>query len=390
MWRRILAFSDIHSFFLFGARGTGKSTLLKQRFKPEETLWIDLLDLQQEDELARNPQQLEAIVLGTSEKILRVVIDEVQKIPRLLDVVQKLMAITNKQFILTGSSAKKLRHGAANLLAGRAFVYHLYPFSFLELAATFDLGEALQYGLLPRVFHFKVAQEKQQFLQAYALTYLREEIWAEQLVKKLDPFRRFLEVAAQVNGKIINYARLARDVGVDDKTISHYFELLEDTLLGFFLEPFHSSFRKRLAKKAKFYFIDIGIARALSRTLTLSIQPGTSFYGELFEQFIVAEIYKLFHYYQPEYRLSFLQTKDDAEIDLVIERPGLPLCLIEIKSTASIDPSKLTSIKNIAEELNAEAYCLSNDPQIKKVGIVRALPWRQGIMEICGLSEHIK
>lgn len=164
---------------------------------------------------------------------------------------------------MTGSSARQLRRGGANLLAGRAFVYYLHSLSCFELQDEFDLEKALQWGTLPRTFSLDESIEKNEFLRSYADTYLKEEIWNEQVIRKLHPFRCFLEVAAQCNGKIINYANISRDVGVDDKTIKEYFLILEDTMIGFFLEPFHNSFRKRLVEKPKFYFFDPGVVRAL-------------------------------------------------------------------------------------------------------------------------------
>ena len=233
-----------------------------------------------------------------------VIIDEVQKLPVLLDVVHLL--IENKKsekiFILTGSSARKLKTDGVNLLAGRAFVCHLYPFSFLEVGGGFNLDHALCWGMLPKIFSLADSEDKEKFLQTYAQIYLKEEIWGEQLIRKLDPFRRFLEVAAQSNGKIVNYLNVSRDVGVDDKSVKNYFSILEDTLLGFMLEPFHHSFRKRLKLSPKFYFIDVGIARALARMLTLQPVESTSYYGELFEQFIVVECIKLASYFKSEYR----------------------------------------------------------------------------------------
>ena len=209
-----------------------------------------------------------------------------------------------------------------NLLAGRAFVYHLYPLTYLELGAHFKLEDALSWGLLPKAVNLTTATAKRKFLQSYALTYVKVEVWAEQLIKKLDPFRRFLQVAAQANSKIVNYANIARDVGVDDKTVATYFEILEDTLLGFTLQSYRYSFRKRLRHAPKFYFIDVGIARALSKTLTLPPIPSTHYYGDLFEQFIVTECLKLAGYNKSEYEFSYLRTENDVEVDLIVERPG--------------------------------------------------------------------
>ncbi len=384
MLKRTQQLTQHYSLFLFGARGTGKSTLIEQTFDLERCLYINLLNPLEEDRFAKDPQELVRLVKAMPKHHQHVIIDEVHKLPKLLDVVHLLIEAekTDKFFVLTGSSARKLKTAGVNLLAGRAFVYHLFPFSFVELAEQFDLTETLKYGLLPGVFHFNSAQEKQHFLQAYALTYLKEEIWAEQIVKKLDPFRKFLTVAAQCNGKIINYLNIARDVGADDKTIKNYFSILEDTLLGFMLEPFQHSFRKRLRASPKFYFIDTGITRALSQMLSLPPKPGTSYYGELFENFIVTEILKLATTYQTEYRFSYLLTGSGVEVDLVVERPGQPLLLIEIKSTDHVNHTQLSTLESIVADIGeCEAICLSQDPRPKTIGSVTVHPWAMGIRQ---------
>ncbi len=381
MFNRLLRLPTEQSFFLFGARSTGKSTLLSTLFSSSTSLWIDLLNPAEEDRFTHDPSELEQLVLATHESITHVIIDEVQKLPRLLDVVQRLMSKTQKRFVMTGSSARKLKRGGANLLAGRAFVYHLFPFSFVEVGEMFDLEKALNWGMLPQIFATRTNDDRVRFLQAYAYTYLKEEIAAEQIVRKLGPFRRFLEIAAQCNGKIINYAKIASDVGVDDKTVKEYFLTLEETLIGFFLEPFQHSFRKRLSHKPKFYFFDLGVTKALARTLTVDLRPSTSAYGEAFEHFIVLEVLKLASYFKPEYRFSYIRTKDDAEIDLVVERPGQPLLLIEIKSTQHVKTEDLSTISSMVKELNGEAICLSNDPMPRTIGEVRILPWQQGLLK---------
>jgi len=379
MITRLIKLPRRKSFFLFGPRGSGKSTLLKQLFSTETTLFIDLLDPEEENRFALKPSELEAIILALPKKIIRIVIDEIQKIPKLLDVVHLLIEKTNKTFILTGSSARKLKYGGSNLLAGRAFVYNLQPFSFLEIGKEFDLSMALQYGTLPRVFTL-LKNEKSKFLQAYAITYLKEEIWGEHLIRKLDPFRKFLEVAAQCNGKILNYANISRDVGVDDKTIKEYFTLLEDTLIGFFLEPYVGSFRKRLSLKPKFYFFDCGVTKALTRTLSLPLREGTSAYGETFEHFVILECVKLAGYFKPEYRFSYLYTKDGVEVDLVVERPGLPHLLIEIKSATDVSKEHLRQFIKISQDFkNCKAVCFSNAKYAAKHSNVTVLPWQEGV-----------
>lgn len=382
MFKRFLNLSKSQHLFLFGARGTGKSTLLKSSLKSEETFMLDLLSPRLEGQFSRNPDSLKEIVHALPEEIHTVVIDEIQKVPRLLDVVHSLIEEKQKRFVLTGSSARKLKRGNANLLAGRAFVYHLFPLSALEIGEKFDLLETLQFGQLPKLFEFTHPEDKTEFLMAYAHTYIKEEIFAEQLVKLLDPFRRFLEVAAQANGKIVNVANIARDVGVDDKTVRSYFSILEDTLIGFMLEPFQNSFRKRLSQKPKFYFFDVGVSRALAYMLNVPISPRTKAFGDAFEHFIILECIKLASYFRLNYRFSYLHTKDDAEIDLVVERPGKPLLCIEIKSSETIDEDDMRTFTSLTKDLqNSEAVCFCNESIKRKIGNVLIMPWREGVLQ---------
>jgi predicted AAA+ superfamily ATPase len=382
MFSRFRHFSHKHSFFLFGPRGTGKSTLLKERFNQKECLWLDLLDSTIEDRFSRRPSELYSIVKALSDEVTHVIIDEVQKVPELLDEVHRLIEETDKIFVLTGSSARRLKRGGANLLAGRAFVYHLYSLSCFELGSQFSLEKALHWGTLPKIFQLNEDNEKGEFLRSYADTYLKEEIWSEQVVRKLAPFRRFLEVAAQCNGKIINYANIARDVGIDDKTVKEYFSVLEDTMIGFFLEPFHHSLRKRLAEKPKFYFSDTGIVRSLSRRLSVPLLPKTSAYGEAFEHFVLLECIRLGSYFQPDYRFSFVRTPNDVKIDLVVERPGQKTLCIEIKSTEEIHEKDLGAFSRLTRDIpDSEAIVLSQDRFLKKFDHITCYPWREGLLE---------
>lgn len=334
------------SFFLFGARGTGKSTLLRTRFNQANCLWLDLLNIALEDQLAKRPDDLVRMVNGHKFDAGRagissdetaptkwVVIDEVQKVPKLLDVVHRLIEQDNICFALTGSSARKLKYGSANLLAGRAFMRALFPLTWQELGESFDLSVLLQFGSLPEVIGLTDPDDKKDYLRSYALTYIKEEIWAEHLVRKLNPFRKFLEVAAQTDTEPINYAAIGRDVGVDQKTVRSYYQILEDTLLGFLLEPYAASVRKRQSQRQKFYFFDAGVSRALSHQLETGMAQSTYGYGRAFERFVIIESIRAANYLKNDFRFSYLRTKDNAEIDLIIDRPGLPLALVEIKST---------------------------------------------------------
>lgn len=374
---RLLQLPLKDSFFLFGARNTGKSTMLKHVFGEKKALWIDLLNTDEEERYAMEPMKFKQEVLSLDKAIKYVIVDEIQKLPRLLDLIHQLIESTDKIFIMTGSSARKLRHGGANLLAGRAFVYNLYPLSALEINKQFDLDDALRFGTLPSVvYKMKTVKKKISFLQAYAQTYLKEEIWLEQFIRKIDPFRRFLEVSAQCNGQVVNFSNIAKDVGVDDKTIKQYFSILEDTLMGFFLEPFNTSFRKRLDSKPKFYFFDPGVCRALTRTLTIPMKKSTSDYGCAFEHFIILECMRLASYYYPEYRFSYIRTKNDVEIDLVVERPGKKILCIEIKSSDNVHEDKLAAFINLVKDLeNSEAICISQEKRARKIGSVTVLPW---------------
>jgi predicted AAA+ superfamily ATPase len=350
------------SFFLFGARGVGKSTYLKESFLlNEKNLYIDLLDDQQFDRYYKDHKLIEDY--SEQKKYEWIIIDEIQKIPALLDRIHRCIEKYRQKFILTGSSARKIARGGANLLAGRANVYRLFPFSSMELKEKFNLVDVLTWGTLPRVYALETFEEKKMFLRSYAQTYLKEEIQQELILRKIDPFRDFLEIAAQSSGKILNFSSIARDVGVDAKTIHNYFQILEETYLGFFLPAFHRSIRKSQLQSPKFYFIDNGIKRTLSRELDQKVESRTSEYGELFESWVIQEIFRFNFYYELDYRLSFFATKHGVEFDLVLNR-GKEIILIEIKSTSIIDIEEVRSMKKNSEDFPTQTkkFYLSNDP----------------------------
>jgi len=380
MFERLIQLREKQSAFLFGARGVGKTTLLKSLPWLKDALMINLLQAKNENQFARRPDALADIVRALPDTQPYVVIDEIQKLPKLLDIVHDLIESTDKIFILTGSSAKKLRHGGANLLAGRALLYHLYPLTYLEVGSEFNLSHAMQYGMLPKTFELTNDIEKQLFLEAYVNLYLKEEVWAEKYVRDLEPFRHFLEVAAQTNGKIINFSNIAKDVGVSDYTVQDYFTILEDTLIGYFLHPFQHSFRKRLSKKPKFYFFDTGVVRALMRLIEIPLTESTSGFGEAFEHFIINQCIQLASYYHRNYRFTYLTTKDDAKIDLVVERPGQKILFIEIKSSTTIESRHLSTLKMLSRDFgDCEPICLCREQYIKNIDGIMVYPWALGI-----------
>jgi predicted AAA+ superfamily ATPase len=343
---------------------------------------VNLLDLEVESRLVRDPMSLQREVVALPGHTTHVVLDEIQKLPVLLDVVHNLIETLKvpQVFILTGSSARKLKAGGANLLAGRAAVRTLFPLSVAELESEFDLQTALTWGTLPAVWNTTDSDERSDFLRAYATTYLKDEIWGEQIIRNLPPFRRFLEVAALQSGKIINYSKIARDVGVDVKTVQSWYEVLQDTLVGFYLDAYHSSVRKQLRQAPKFYFFDTGVTRALAQMLTVTPAERTSYYGDLFEQFVVTQLRSRSVYENLDYKLSYLMTKSQMEIDLVVERPGKPLALIEIKSTTAVSEDDFRTLDHFSDEFEgAELYIWSRDKVAQKRGRIHAVEWRQGV-----------
>ena len=371
------------SFFLFGARGTGKTTLIKERFLDEQTLYIDLLKYQEFQQLAVDPGSLEKRI-NALPSCHRIVIDEVQRIPAVLNEVHRLIEESpGRQFILTGSSARKLKRGGANLLAGRAFVYNLFPVLHSEARERFDLDWALQWGTLPRMFDITEEWARKEYLLAYSDTYLREEILQEQLIRNLDPFQRFLPIAAQSSGSILNYRTIARDVGAAPQTIQSYFQILDETLIGFFLPAYHPSIRKQERVSPKFYLFDQGVLRSLSRQLDSQLVPGTYAFGRAFEHFIIQQIRAAISYSRKQHELYYYQTQGGLEVDLVIDRPGSPVVLLEIKSSPVVRADHCKHLQAAAEAFkNCEAYCFSLDPIRKKFGDVLCLPWQEGLAEL--------
>lgn len=385
MYSRLLDLDLNESHLLLGARGTGKSTFLRRLFDdPNQILWIDLLKPEVEDRYRLDPQLLERQCAGLDSIVKYVVVDEIQKVPSLLDVVHLLIESTDLRFILTGSSARKLKRGSANLLAGRALANFLFPLSFIELSEDFELSTALSYGTLPKIWTTKSDKTRRKFLETYALTYIKEEVQAEQLTRLLDPFRRFLAVAAQMNGKIINFQKIASDVGVDPKTVRNYFEILEDTLIGFLLEAYDKSTRKRLRKSSKFYFFDPGVARSLANELTIPLVQGTYAWGASFEHFIICEMQRLISYSGNQFELAYCRTENGVEIDVVCLRPGLPPLLIEIKSTHKIKPEAAKSLLSLGPTIDAKAekVILSNDPLPQLIDGVQCYPWKTGLRKL--------
>lgn len=382
MLKRLCSVSQNQSFFLFGARGTGKSTLLRSLSQFKGCLYIDLLKPSQEEIYSLDP---EALIRQTQHLTNRdwVVIDEVQKCPKLLDVIHGLIEDKKINFALAGSSSRKLKHGGANLLAGRAVVFSMFPLTYFELQNKLSLAEILNWGTLPKILEFSTGLEKNRYLKSYVYTYLKEEIQVEQVVRKLEPFRLFLPVAAQMDGQILNYSKIAKDVGADHKTIANYYQILVDTNLGFLLDSYHKSVRKVQHETPKFYFFDTGVKRALEKQINIPLEPKTTTYGNAFEAWFVNECHRYNCYYELDYSFSYLRTKDGAEIDLIIETPDKKIFLIEIKSASKIDADHLKHLISFKKDfIGGEFICACDVSRKEMRDEIQILPWRDALKKI--------
>lgn len=382
MYQRKIAPDLEHSFFLFGARGTGKTFWLKNALiKQKNTIWIDLLDEEEYLKFLKRPQLLVEILGGDRPKKSIIVIDEIQRIPALLNYVHKLIEDKGYIFALTGSSARKLKRSGANLLAGRALLNKLHPLTSFELGKDFDLIQTLNWGALPSVQKKSSNKFKSNYLKTYVQTYLKQEIKEEQIIRNLSPFIKFLEIAAQMNGQILNFSNIARHCGVDSHAIDRYFEVLIDTMLGFYLEPFHESVRKRQAQHSKFYFFDLGVKRALENMLTVPIlERGGSTFGDAFEHFYILELIRLNDYYEKDYKFSYIRTGNDVEFDLIIERPGKDKILIEIKSSDFVNEIEVRKREDLYNDLKpCQFWVVCREKRKRKIRSALILPWEHSL-----------
>ena len=347
MLERLLKLREVEedSLFLWGSRQTGKSTLLKALF-PKARLY----DLLKTD--VRMAFQLRPALLREECELLDegdlVIIDEVQKVPALLDEVHWLMENRGMRFILSGSSARKLRRSGANLLGGRALRFTLFPFVSAEIP-DFDLQRALNNGMLPR--HYLVADPSKR-IQAYIGDYLQQEIVEEAIVRQLDAFTRFLQVAAMSNTEIVNYTNIAQDCGVSAKTVKEYFAILEETMLGFYLPAYTKVIKRKLIQSPKFYYFDVAIPNHLLHRRIL--QPGTDIYGHTLEHFVVQELRAFVSYTFGEDKiLSYWRTLDNKyEVDVLIcdALTNRVEVAIEIKSADHVVSNDTKGLKAFGEE----------------------------------------
>lgn len=376
MYQRLLKLPE-RSFFLFGPRGTGKSVWLQQVLA-HASLRIDLLKSGDFLRYKRDPGLLarEAAALGESEAWI--IVDEVQKLPELLDEVHALLFESDRyRFALSGSSARKLKRSEANMLGGRALSRRMFPLSMLETGADFSLQTALRYGQLPMSVTAASEEEKIDFLDAYIETYLREEIQQEALTRNLDSFYRFLTVAATVNGQMLNIANIAREVGVARSTVQGYFSILEDTLLGWYLPAWRKRVKVKEVAHAKFYLFDCGVQRALAGLHR--DKPSSHEAGTLFETFILNELRALNSWRSLGGQFYFWRTPSGNEVDLIWRR-GNRAAGFEIKSSREWKSSYNKGLTALLQAGEIErAFGIYRGERIQKHGEVTVLPWPTAI-----------
>lgn len=364
-FERLLSLDDLlkkKSFFLFGPRSTGKTFLIREQMGKARV--YDLLDHDVFARLARRPRLLEEELPSSN----RIVIDEIQKLPSLLDEVHRLIESRGTRFLLTGSSARKLKRGGVNLLGGRAWEARLHPLTYPELP-SFDLIRTLNRGGLP---HVQLSGSPGEELKSYVNLYLREEVIAEALVRKIDQFARFLDVIALQNGEELHYQGLASDAGVPVKTIQSYIQILEDTLLGFAVPSFGATRKRKAIARSKFFLFDVGVVNALARRG--EILPRSELFGKAFEHLMMLELRAFLSYRRLDHPLQYWRSTSGFEVDCIV---GDRLAL-EFKASDCIVDRHLRGLQALREEGLLRDYAvISLDPAPRTVDGIRVLPWRR-------------
>lgn len=363
------------SIFLWGARQTGKSSYLKEHYP--NSIYYDLLNTHEIVRLTSEPQLLyeEVKALPADKLKFPVIIDEVQKVPDLLNEVHRLIEEKHMQFILCGSSARKLKSQSTNLLGGRAWVYNLYPLIFAEIP-NFNLLRALRNGLIPR--HYDSDPEFiNDYLQAYIDIYLTDEIRNEGLVRNLRGFARFLDVAGLSNGQMINANNIARDCGIDRTTVQGYYQILIDTMLGYYIYPYNKKVKRDIiAAMPKFYLFDIGIANYLAKQMPISLSGEIA--GRSFEHFILMELKAYLNYSRKRVDITYWRTKTGLEVDFVL---GDGQVAIEVKISTNTHKQDLKGLLSFCEEHpHAKPFVVSQDKYPRNLQVndnlyIDIVPW---------------
>lgn len=378
----VINLPDKQSIFLWGARQTGKSSFLNERYS--ESVCYNLLDTHEMLRLLKAPYLFreEILALSDEKKSLPILVDEIQKVPLLLNEIHWLIENQSMQFILCGSSARQLKTQSTNLLGGRAWPYHFYPLTSIEIP-SFDLLRALQHGLLP-AHYLSEPQFINDYLQAYVETYLTDEIRNEGLVRNLAGFARFLDVAGLTNTEMINANNIARDCGIDRVTVQNYYQILLDTLLGYFVYPYRKK-KKRdiIVSTPKFYLFDVGVANYLAQHTIISLQGDIA--GKSFEQFILMELIAYRGLHKKRFEIGYWRTKTGLEVDFIL---GDATVALEVKISKQVHQQDIKGLIAFCEEHpQTKAIVISQDPKPRQLSItpnqsIDIVPWRQFLTQL--------
>src|SRR3989344_5339261 len=376
MYSRLLKPPKNKSFFLFGPRATGKTTWVKATFP--DALYLDLLEAELFNDLLANPGRLiNFIPKGFSNWI---VIDEVQRIPELLNEIHRLIESKNLKFVLTGSSARKLKKKGPNLLAGRALTYHMHPLTAIELNKDFNLDDSFLYGNLPAIYK---EPDKKKYLESYVTTYLQEEIKQEGLTRNLGAFTRFLETASFSQGSVLNVSAIAREAAIGRKVVENYFSILEDLLIGYRIYPFARKAKRKLIAHPKFYFFDVGVYRTLRPMGPLDMPEMIE--GAALETLLFQELSAVNDYYNLGYKIYYYRTAEGAEVDFICYgQKGLRI--FEIKRTGKIKSGMLKGLKTFLKDYpSAKSYFIYGGKRRMSEGEIEILPVETAFKELLHL-----
>lgn len=366
------------SFFLFGPRGVGKTTWLKKNLP--NSIYLDLLNSKLYRELLSRPETLETYIPPNFKNW--VVLDEIQKIPELLNEVHRLIEEKQIKFVLTGSSARILRKKGVNLLAGRALTYYLYPLTRAELKTSFNLNHSLKFGNLPLAY---TSQKPKDFLNSYIKTYLQEEILQEGLTRNIGNFSRFLETASFSQGEIINYSEIARNSQLSRKTVEDYFSILSDLLIAFQIPVFRKKAKRRLIKHNKFYFFDTGVFRTIRPQGPLDSVDELE--GASLETLFFQEIIALNQYHSLDYKIYYWRTSNGQEVDIILYGPK-GFFAIEIKRKSNISTKDLSGLKSFSRdypEAKLLLFCFTQRKEYR--GNITITPIQQALDDLLDLLK---
>ena len=373
MYSRLIEHPENKSFFLFGPRGTGKTTWVKSKFP--KAIYLDLLEAELFNDLLANPQRLENFIPKDFNDW--VIIDEVQRIPELLNEIHRLIEKSKYKFILTGSSARKIRRKGVNLLAGRALSYHLYPLTNIELGKDFDLNHSLAYGQLPCVY---TEENAKAYLESYVKTYLEEEVQQEGFTRNLGAFYRFLESASFSQGSVLNISAVARDSSIERKVVESYFTILEDLLIAYRIPVFAKRAKRRMAAHPKFYFFDVGLYRTLRPKGPLDVPEEIG--GHAFETLFLQEIAAINSYFRLGYNIFYWKTSNNIEVDFVLYGDK-GIKAFEIKRTGRISSSMMRGLKAFLKDYpQAKAYFIYGGERRLREGNIEILPIKDALKEL--------